>query len=150
MEYKNVDGVVYSRYASSPPVINSEMAWKFGIQVPCPMEPGHYTQFNVGSNVKLRIVIERGNMKMTCHAMIDWVEKDEDLVALAREEHDELAARRDALLEQMREVLNPPDPRDSKNTFLEIRPGTGGGEAALFAADLARMERADGVGTGSG
>lgn len=77
MEYKHIDGMVYSRYASSPPVINSNLAGEYGIQVPCPLEPGQYTQFKVGSNVKLRMVIDAGKTKMTCHAMIDWVDKDE-------------------------------------------------------------------------
>lgn len=77
MEYKHIDGSVYSRYASSPPVINSSLAWKYGVQVPCPLEPGSYSHFEVGSNVKLRLVINGGKKKMTCHGMIDWVEKDE-------------------------------------------------------------------------
>ncbi|MBM3300322.1 MAG: hypothetical protein FJY85_10245 [Deltaproteobacteria bacterium] len=77
MEYKHVDGTVYSRYASSPPVINSQYAYRFGIQVPCPVEPGQYSQFNVGNNVKLRFLLEEGRKKMTCHGIIDWVEKDE-------------------------------------------------------------------------
>jgi hypothetical protein len=77
MEYKHLSGAVYSRYASSPPVINSSLAWQYGIQVPCPLEPGSYSHFEVGSNVKLRLVIDGGKKKMTCHGMIDWVEKDE-------------------------------------------------------------------------
>ena len=78
MEYKHIDGSVSSRYAASPPVINSNLAWKYGIQVPCPVEPGHYAQFEMGRNVKLRLVIEAGKKKMTCHGMIDWVEKDQE------------------------------------------------------------------------
>jgi hypothetical protein len=78
MDYKHVDGAVYSRYASSPPVINSKLAYQYGIQVPSPVEPGQYTQFSAGSNVKLRLVIEGGKKKMTCHAIIDWVARDED------------------------------------------------------------------------
>lgn len=78
MEYKHIDGSVYSRYASSPPVINSNLAWKYGLQVPCPVEPGQYPQFEVGKNVKLRLVVEADKKKMTCHGMIDWVEKDEE------------------------------------------------------------------------
>lgn len=78
MDYKSIDGTVFSRYAASPPVINSDLAWKYGVQVPCNIEPGHYSGFTVGRNVKLRMVIADGKMKMTCHAQIDWVEKDHD------------------------------------------------------------------------
>lgn len=77
MEYKHVDGNVYFRYASTPPVINTELALKFGIQGPCPMQPGQYAGFEIGRNVKLRVTIDDGSKKMTCHGRIDWVEKDE-------------------------------------------------------------------------
>src|SRR5256712_11575779 len=59
---------------------------------------------------------------------------------LAREELKELEAKRLELEARARELLIPKDPRDEKNTFLEIRAGTGGGEAALFAARLGRLE----------
>src|SRR2546428_3871272 len=58
---------------------------------------------------------------------------------LAREELKELEAKRLELEARARELLIPKDPRDEKNTFLEIRAGTGGGEAAPFAAPLGRM-----------
>src|SRR6058998_1640085 len=58
---------------------------------------------------------------------------------LAREELKELEAKRVELEARARELLTPKDPRDEKNTFLEIRAGTGGDEAALFAAALVRM-----------
>src|SRR2546422_3393468 len=58
---------------------------------------------------------------------------------LAREELKELDAKRVELEARARELLTPKDPRDEKNTFLEIRAGTGGGEAALFAPALLRM-----------
>lgn len=58
---------------------------------------------------------------------------------LAREELKELEAGRAALDARARELLIPKDPRDDKNTFLEVRAGTGGDEAALFAAELVRM-----------
>ncbi len=76
MDYKSINGTVYSRYASSPPVINSDLAWKYGIQVPCAVEPSHYSGFTVGRNMKLRMVFADGTKKITCHAQIDWVEKD--------------------------------------------------------------------------
>jgi peptide chain release factor 1 len=64
---------------------------------------------------------------------------DADMQELAREEVKALAARRDALLTQLKILLIPKDPNDERNIVLEIRAGTGGDEAALFAAELFRM-----------
>jgi peptide chain release factor 1 len=64
---------------------------------------------------------------------------DADMRELAQEELRELEARRDALESEMKVLLLPKDPNDEKNVMLEIRAGTGGDEAALFAADLFRM-----------
>jgi len=64
---------------------------------------------------------------------------DADMRDLAREEVKSLAARRDALLSEIKVLLVPKDPNDQKNIMLEIRAGTGGDEAALFAAELFRM-----------
>jgi peptide chain release factor 1 len=64
---------------------------------------------------------------------------DADMAALAADEVAELAAKRDALLAGIKVLLLPKDPNDEKNVILEIRAGTGGEEAALFAADLFRM-----------
>ena len=64
---------------------------------------------------------------------------DEELKDLVHEELDELYARRDDLAQDLRMMLIPKDPNDEKNTIVEIRAGTGGDEAALFAADLYRM-----------
>jgi peptide chain release factor 1 len=58
---------------------------------------------------------------------------------LAQEELTSLEARRDALLQELKLLLVPKDPNDEKNVLLEIRGGTGGDEAALFAAELFRM-----------
>jgi peptide chain release factor 1 len=58
---------------------------------------------------------------------------------LAREELKTLEGRRDTLLQELKILLIPKDPNDEKNVILEIRAGTGGDEAALFAADLFRM-----------
>jgi peptide chain release factor 1 len=66
-------------------------------------------------------------------------EDDEELLAMAREEIDELTAQRDELEEKLKELLLEPDPSDEKNIIMEIRAGTGGGEASLFVADLYRM-----------
>jgi peptide chain release factor 1 len=64
---------------------------------------------------------------------------DTDMRELAREELKSLIARRDALLADLKILLIPKDPNDQKNVMLEIRAGTGGDEAALFAAELFRM-----------
>jgi peptide chain release factor 1 len=64
---------------------------------------------------------------------------DAEMAALAAEELTGLEARREALLGEIRILLLPKDPNDEKNVILEIRAGTGGEEAALFAGDLFRM-----------
>ena len=64
---------------------------------------------------------------------------DADMRELAKEELKSLTAKRDALLAELKILLIPKDPNDQKNVVLEIRAGTGGDEAALFAAELFRM-----------
>ena len=64
---------------------------------------------------------------------------DADMRELATEELRGLEQRRDALLAEMKQLLIPKDPNDQKNIMLEIRAGTGGDEAALFAYELFRM-----------
>jgi peptide chain release factor 1 len=64
---------------------------------------------------------------------------DPDMRELAREEVKSLAAKRDALIAALKLLLIPKDPNDEKDVVLEIRAGTGGDEAALFAAELFRM-----------
>jgi peptide chain release factor 1 len=64
---------------------------------------------------------------------------DADMRELALEELRSLEARRDALDAEIKVLLLPKDPNDEKNVVLEIRAGTGGDEAALFAGELFRM-----------
>ena len=64
---------------------------------------------------------------------------DADMRDLAKEELKSLVARRDTLIAEMKVLLIPKDPNDEKNVMLEIRAGTGGDEAALFAGELFRM-----------
>ena len=64
---------------------------------------------------------------------------DAEMRELAQQELKGLEARREALLGNLRLLLIPKDPNDERNVLLEIRAGTGGDEAALFAADLFRM-----------
>jgi peptide chain release factor 1 len=64
---------------------------------------------------------------------------DKEMAELAREELGAAEARREALEPQLQRLLLPPDPNDRRNIYLEVRAGTGGAEAALFAGDLLRM-----------
>jgi len=65
--------------------------------------------------------------------------EDPDLRDIAREEVTQLEEARTAAEQSIKILLLPKDPNDAKNTILEIRAGTGGDEAALFAGDLYRM-----------
>ena len=65
--------------------------------------------------------------------------KDPDMREMAQEELTQLTGRKDSLLAEIKVLLVPKDPNDAKNIILEIRGGTGGDEAALFAGDLYRM-----------
>ncbi|MES1208116.1 MAG: peptide chain release factor 1 [Pseudomonadota bacterium] len=67
------------------------------------------------------------------------LQKDPEMRELARQEEAELGGEQERLEKQLKELLMPKDPNDEKNILLEIRAGTGGEEAALFAADLFRM-----------
>lgn len=66
-------------------------------------------------------------------------EKDEEMRDMAKEELEILIPKRDQKESQLKEMLIPKDPNDSKNSILEIRAGTGGDEASIFAGDLFRM-----------
>lgn len=66
-------------------------------------------------------------------------EKDQELREMAKEELDDLLEQKEEKEEQVRLMLIPKDPEDSKNAIIEIRGGAGGDEASLFAGDLYRM-----------
>lgn len=66
-------------------------------------------------------------------------EKDEELREMAKEEINSLIVQKEELEEELKVLLLPKDPQDSKNAILEIRGGTGGDEASIFAGDLYRM-----------
>ena len=70
-------------------------------------------------------------------SMLD--DSDPELAELARAEVEELESELQGLDAELSDLLRPRDPNDEKNVVLEIRAGTGGDEAALFAADLFRM-----------
>jgi peptide chain release factor 1 len=64
---------------------------------------------------------------------------DDEMKAMVREEISQLSSERKELEQELRLMLLPKDPNDDKNVIVEIRAGTGGDEAGLFAADLFRM-----------
>lgn len=66
-------------------------------------------------------------------------EDDAEMAAMITEEVASLEAQESKLIEQLKRMLLPKDPRDGKNVIVEIRAGTGGDEAGLFAANLFRM-----------
>ncbi|MFN8349913.1 MAG: peptide chain release factor 1 [Flavobacteriales bacterium] len=66
-------------------------------------------------------------------------EKDPEMLDLARAEQTELQARLEAMDEEVRMLLVPKDPNDARNCTVEVRAGTGGDEASIFAGDLFRM-----------
>jgi peptide chain release factor 1 len=83
----------------------------------------------------LRGYDEAGSALESAQAML----KDPELRALASDEIHLLEAERTRLEDDLNRLLVPKDPRDDGNLFLEIRAGTGGDEAAIFAGDLMRM-----------
>lgn len=91
------------------------------------------------------VVLEFRNLKSILketaetRAMLDEGGLDEELRMLAEEELEALGERRRQSEARLKEFLIPRDPRDDKNVIMEIRAGTGGEEASLFAADLYRM-----------
>ncbi|MEI6412695.1 MAG: peptide chain release factor 1 [Pseudomonadota bacterium] len=65
--------------------------------------------------------------------------QDPEMAELAQAEQTDLRIRLESLESELQRLLIPPDPNDQRNLFLEVRAGTGGAEAALFAGDLLRM-----------
>lgn len=66
-------------------------------------------------------------------------ESDDDLRTLAKDDLEKAEGEKEGLEKEIRELLIPKDPQDEKNAILEIRAGTGGDEASIFAGDLLRM-----------
>lgn len=93
----------------------------------------------------LRKIVEQYELYKNILSNIDTnkeilaTEKDEEFRTMAREELDQLIEERDLKEEEIRLMLIPKDPEDSKNAIVEIRAGAGGDEASLFAGDLYRM-----------
>lgn len=93
---------------------------------------------------ELEPVVE--NFRQWCQTLDDISEAqsmaqdaDAEMRALAQEEIEDATERRDALEHALQLLLLPKDPNDDRNVFLEVRAGTGGDEAAIFAGDLFKM-----------
>ena len=86
---------------------------------------------------KAKDYISKTNQLSSAHEMLDG--DDDELVEMAREEVSILKSDLESLEQELKVLLIPKDPNDDNNTILEIRSGTGGDEAALFAGDLMRM-----------
>jgi len=94
---------------------------------------------------KLEKIVDVYKVYRTCIDSLDFArevletESDEGLREMAKEDLDKLEVQKTQLEEQMRDLLIPKDPQDEKNAIIEIRAGTGGDEASIFAGDLLRM-----------
>ena len=92
----------------------------------------------------LEPIVNKGVMYLSLLKEIDETkailgEDDDELKQIAQEEYGDLKEKIENLEKELQILLLPKDPNDSKNLILEIRAGTGGDEAALFAADLYRI-----------
>ena len=106
-------------------------------------DPAEYRK-NAKALAELEPLIERFREYKTIVNDITGAEElaaagDAEMRELAKEELRSLNAKRDALVGELKLLLVPKDPNDEKNVVLEIRAGTGGEEAALFAGELFRM-----------
>ncbi len=81
----------------------------------------------------------RAREELTQAEEMSAAEEDAEMAAMAADEIERLTAEMERLQGRLRTLLIPRDPRDDKNVFIEIRAGTGGDEAGIFAADLLRM-----------
>jgi len=93
---------------------------------------------------RLEPIVKKGREYIELIKQIEEAEEilsgdDEEFIYLAKEELTELSSRKKTIEEELKMLLLPRNPNDDKSIIMEIRAGTGGGEAALFAADLFRM-----------
>src|ERR1700722_15793930 len=106
-------------------------------------DPAEYRKHAKAASEMEPLVVRFREYKAVAHDLAQTEEiaaaADADMRDLAQEEVKSLAAKRDVLLAEIKILLIPKDPNDEKNVMLEIRAGTGGDEAALFAGELFRM-----------
>ncbi|RQD70753.1 MAG: peptide chain release factor 1 [Tindallia sp. MSAO_Bac2] len=115
---------------SDPEVINQQDLWRKLVKEHAELEEivmvyREYTEALQGLEDAKEILYDKNS--------------DEELKEMARMELEELEEKEETLREKLRVMLLPKDPNDDKNVIVEIRAGTGGDEAGLFAADLFRM-----------
>ncbi|MES2212952.1 MAG: peptide chain release factor 1 [Pseudomonadota bacterium] len=95
-----------------------------------------YAELN---EISERYAAYKKNCQEMDEAKVLSADSDADLRQMAQEDMQRLDVALEALTKELEALLLPKDPNDNKNVFLEIRAGTGGDEAAIFAGDLARM-----------
>ncbi len=88
---------------------------------------------------KVQALRDAESERADLQSMIDDPDSDKEMAALAREELDAITERLDVLTSEVQILLLPKDAADERNVILEVRAGTGGDEAAIFAGDLFRM-----------
>jgi peptide chain release factor 1 len=114
---------------SDPEIISDNVVWTKYVKEHAEIEPvvQRYQQYK-------KIMSELSEAKeMLADA------KDKEFEEMVRNEIDQLTPEKETLEEELKKLLIPKDPNDDKNVFVEIRAGTGGEEAALFAGTLFRM-----------
>ncbi len=114
---------------SDPEIINDQPVWQKYIKEMGEMEP----------IVKKYEEYKKAKTDLRDAKDIVELESDEELRDLAKMEVNELEEKLEELESELKVLLLPKDPNDEKNVILEVRAGTGGDEAALFAQDLLRM-----------
>jgi len=114
-------------------------------------EPDFYSDQRKAAEIarehqKLSQLLELGGQFSSCERqlaenreLMEDPEADDELKEMASEEIPSIEEQLQAVYEKILEAMIPPDPSDSRNTIMEIRAGTGGDEASLFAGDLYRM-----------
>ncbi|HQD41173.1 MAG TPA: peptide chain release factor 1 [Bacillota bacterium] len=120
-----------SEKISDPEIIANNTVWTKYVKEHAEIEPvvTKYQQYK-------KTVSELAEAR---EMLADAKDKDKELEDLIKSEIAELSDRKEALEEELKVLLLPKDPNDEKNVFVEIRAGTGGEEAALFAGTLFRM-----------
>lgn len=94
---------------------------------------------------KLEKIVEVYKVYRNCIDSIDFAkevletESDDDLRTMAKDDLEKLETQKEELELRIRDLLIPKDPQDEKNAIIEMRAGTGGDEASIFAGDLLRM-----------
>ena len=94
---------------------------------------------------KLEKIVDTYKVYRNCLDTIDFAkevletESDEDLRSMAKDDLEKMEAEREQHELRIRDLLIPKDPQDEKNAIIEVRAGTGGDEASIFAGDLLRM-----------